>query len=64
MGARREIHSEIYCVFGDIAALSMLVSYASRGLQGLLDSKELIFHFLSNSDDDNYVESLFDRFHE
>lgn len=52
------IHSEVYCVFGDIAALSMIVAYASRGLPGLIDTRELIFHFLSNSEDENYVDWL------
>ena len=46
-------------MFGDIAALSMIVAYASRGLSGLIDSRELIFHFLSNSEDENYVDCLF-----
>ena len=58
-GRWSKIHSEVYCVFGDIAALSMIVAYASRGLPGLLDSRELIFHFLSNSEDENYVDPLF-----
>ena len=47
---------EVYCVFGDIAAIAMFVSFLRRGVKGLKESRDQIFGFLKT---DGYYVRVF-----